>query len=40
MSRTMRAVLIVVGVVLVVMVALHILAAPMMSTLREAIHGR
>lgn len=40
MSRTMRAVLIVVAVVLVVLVGLHLVAEPMMSSLREAIHGR
>jgi hypothetical protein len=38
-SRTAKTILIVVGLVLVVLVALHIFAAPMMDSLRETIHG-
>jgi hypothetical protein len=39
MSRTARTVLIVVGVVFAVLTALHVFAAPLMSSLRETIHG-
>ena len=40
MSRTARTVLIVVGVVLAVIVALHVFAAPLMTSLGETIHSR
>jgi hypothetical protein len=39
MSRTARTVLVVVGVVLAVLAALHVFAAPLMSSLRKTIHG-
>jgi hypothetical protein len=38
-SRTARTLLVVVGVVLAVLIALHVFAAPLMSSLREFIHG-
>jgi hypothetical protein len=39
MAKTTQAVLIVAAVLLLVMVGLHIFAAPMMSSLHHSIHG-
>jgi|1186.fasta_scaffold452627_2 hypothetical protein len=40
MSRVARAALIALGVVLLVLIVLHIVAAPMMAQLAHDIHGR
>jgi len=40
MSRASKSVLVVLAVVLVVIVALHIFAGPLMSSLAQAIHGQ
>jgi hypothetical protein len=40
MSRPVKTILTVTGIVLAVLVALHVFAAPLMTSLRVLIHGR